>query len=79
MAVVRDTLPRKEPMSLGKVQIDEVGPKDKNGDQTFTVSWWTNYTPSKPFPHKRAQIFHTNLEQFLKRHDNNGTEYEVKT
>ena len=81
MAVVGDTLPIERNLMTEEsqtVRIEDVGPKDKNGHQTFTVLWRTDYSPSKPFPHERAQIFHTDLSLFLKRHEECGTQVEVK-
>jgi hypothetical protein len=63
---------------IAKVFVEDIGPKDKNGEQTFTVCWRTNYSPSKPYPHERAQIFHTNLQNFLKRHEESGTLVEMR-
>ena len=59
------------------IRIDDVGPVDKNGDRTFTVRWHTDYTPSKPFPHERAQVFHTNLLTFMNRQLENNIKVEV--
>lgn len=64
-------------MSLSTVRIEDIGPRGQDGNQTFTVLWHTEYSPSKPYPHERAQIFHTNLDLFLKRHEECGTKVEV--
>jgi len=39
---------------------------DKEGKQVFDAFWNTDYTPSKPYPHERGQVFKTNLEHFKK-------------
>ncbi len=38
---------------------------DSYGRRCFTLYWWTNYTPSMPYPHESVQVFHANPEKYI--------------
>ena len=39
-----------------RVEYHDKGP-DRLGRRFYTLYWWTDYTPSKPYPHERGQVF----------------------
>jgi hypothetical protein len=48
------------------IEFIDDGPDDM-GRRTFFLYWKTDYTPSIPKPHIRAQIFHAKPEDVLNR------------
>ena len=39
-----------------RVEYHDKGP-DSRGRRFYVLYWWTDYTPSKPYPHERGQVF----------------------
>ena len=57
---------------------------DRNGDQTWTMFWRTHYIPWHPDgewrddkTHVRAQVYHANLEQWIKRFRENNRDFTI--